>query len=153
MGGVDFFVASKVSQVSRGPLHPSAAPPRCDHDLSPEVMVMIVIERARLLPSPFYASPWTQSAAPVAQAVPVRGGGGGPPPHKPPLGPLWQLADVPLTVCEGILARQRPLRRRWACRRRRLRAGARPPGGAGVDGCVMKEQAGVRFRVRVSVAD
>lgn len=38
-------------------------------------------------------------------------------------------------------------------RRGRLRAGVRPPGGAAVDGFVMKKQAGVCFRVRVLVAD
>lgn len=41
----------------------STAPTHFDHDKSPEVIVMIVIEQAQFLPTVLYLSPWMQSAA------------------------------------------------------------------------------------------
>lgn len=61
-----------------------------------------------------------------------------------PLGPLWQLADVLLTVCVGEFWSARDDSGVCVGRRGSLRAGVCPPGGAGVDGYVMKKQAGVR---------
>lgn len=56
---------------------------------------MIVIEQAQLSPTVFYLSPWMQSAAFAGVCVPVQDGAS-------LLGPLWQLADVPVTVSECV---------------------------------------------------
>lgn len=41
----------------------STDPTHFDHDKSPKVIVMIVIEQAQFLPTVLYLSPWMQSAA------------------------------------------------------------------------------------------
>lgn len=41
----------------------STAPTHSDHDKSPKVIVMIVIEQAQSLPTVLHLSPWIQSAA------------------------------------------------------------------------------------------
>lgn len=102
---------------------------------------MIVIERPRLLPSAFYLSPWMQSASPVACASRFEA-------RVPRWGPSgsWQMRRF-LYVGEfwaarddsGVSEEERGEEGKSASG-----AGVCPPGGAGVDGFVMKKQAGVR---------
>lgn len=89
----------------------STAPTHFDHDKSPEVIVMIVIEQAQFLPTVLYLSPWMQSAAftlacvyvyvcvrvrvRLCVCVSARD-------SVSLFAPLWQLADVLVTVSDSV---------------------------------------------------
>lgn len=53
----------KITSLHRPQGDSSTAPTHFDHDKSPKVIVMIVIEQAQSLPTVLHLSPWIQSAA------------------------------------------------------------------------------------------
>lgn len=88
----------KITSLHRPQGDSSTAPTHFDHDKSPKVIVMIVIEQAQSLPTVLHLSPWIQSAASTRVCVCAR------------LyvsmcaslfAPLRQLADVPVSVSDS----------------------------------------------------
>lgn len=62
----------KITSLHRPQGDSSTAPTHFDHDKSPKVIVMIVIEQAQSLPTVLHLSPWIQSAASTRVCVCVR---------------------------------------------------------------------------------